>query len=141
MSPSPWKPSCTGGVFACDDDVCDAAEMDDAAVDGRPERADAHPSFIESIDAVLPTAPGTAEYAKSACPGLKLYGSTEGSWIMLRTRGSPPEWCSSMGCGDVDGRCCSGDCSYGLGYGLIAWLWRRARRTMPREVWLLLDVE
>jgi hypothetical protein len=53
-------------VLACDDEVCDAAEMDDAAVDGRPERVFHAPSFIESIDAVLPTAPGTAEYAKSA---------------------------------------------------------------------------
>jgi hypothetical protein len=50
------------------------------------------------------------------------------------------EWCSSMGCGDVDRRCCSGDCSYGLGCGLIARLWRRGRHTMPREVWLLLDL-
>jgi hypothetical protein len=58
--------------FVSDDNVCDAAGMDDAAVGRRPERADAYPSFIESIDAVLPTAPGTAEYAKSACPGLKL---------------------------------------------------------------------
>jgi hypothetical protein len=53
--------SCTGGVLACDDEVCDAAEIDDAAVDGRPDRVEFHPSFMESIDAVLPTPPGTAE--------------------------------------------------------------------------------
>jgi hypothetical protein len=48
-------------VLACDDDVCDAAEIDNAAVDGLPDRVESHPSFIELINAVLPTPPSTAE--------------------------------------------------------------------------------
>jgi len=67
-------------VFACDDDVCDAAEIDDVEVDGRTFLCP-HPfvSFVKPREAVWPTAPGIAEYANSACELLKLYGSTEGS--------------------------------------------------------------
>lgn len=60
MSVSPLY-SATGGVFACEDDVCDAAEIDDVDVDGRTFLC-AHPlpSFIPSMDE------GWAEYANSA---------------------------------------------------------------------------
>jgi len=52
-------------VFACDEEACEAAEMDDVDVDGLPERLPgwAHPPLlsIDSTDDVVPTAPGTAE--------------------------------------------------------------------------------
>jgi len=75
ISVSPYVSAVSGGVLACDDDVCEAAEIEDVEVDGR--------AFLwfqlspMSIEDVAETAPGMAEYAKSACPGLKLYGSTE----------------------------------------------------------------
>jgi len=59
-------PSLSGGVFACDDDVCEAALMDEVLVEGRCAECVGCPHplrpSIESIDALLPT----AEYANSA---------------------------------------------------------------------------
>ena len=105
-SPAPLPYPSAPGVLAAELLVL----RDDALVDGLTLRDGMAPY----MPAPWPLFSSTA-YAKSPCAGLKLYESTDGSWIMLRTRGIAPlpEW-SSAGCGDVDGLC-EGWSEYGEG--------------------------
>ena len=98
-SPAPLAYPSAPGVLAAELVVL----SDDALVEGRTLR-DGRPPYTPWA-CPWPLLSSTA-YAKSACAGLNEYESTDGSWIMLRTRGIPPgpAW-SSTGWGEVDGRC------------------------------------
>lgn len=110
-----------GGVFA---ELCDCVDIVECAVDGRtpgvalePLRpGDIQEPSIESTEDVLPIPGPLAEYAKSACAGLKQYDSTDGNCIRLLVRCMPGAMSERLGA--VPGRC--SETSYGLGYGLTA---------------------